>query len=113
MKHANNGGTLTLLGLLLLLGSAQSADVFYEWDLEAILDNTLSPDCMNVKDARRTMFLVANDTVAGGGLFPGPLIEATEGDTIHVSAGLYVIEPQSQCHCVSYTCLQKRWDRTR
>jgi hypothetical protein len=80
-----NGGILTSL-VLLLLGSAQAADVFYEWDLEAILDNTLSPDCMNVKDARRTMFLVANDTVVGGGVFPGPMIEVTEGDTIHVSA---------------------------
>jgi len=90
------------LALLLLLVSssrpgAQAADVFYEWDLEAILQNDLSPDCMNIQTERRSLFLVNEEEK--GAQFPGPLIEANEGDTIHVSS--FSIQ---YSHLVSYQC---------
>jgi len=68
--------------LALLTSSAQAADVFYEWDLDAVLENSLSPDCLNIQNARRSMFLVNEN--GEGVQFPGPLLEANEGDTIHV-----------------------------
>lgn len=63
--------------LLLLFGVAKGKEVKYDWDLMPIVENSYSPDCMNVKDNHRSMFLVDKS-------FPGPLIEADEGDTITV-----------------------------
>jgi hypothetical protein len=51
--------------------------------LDAVLRNDLSPDCMDIKNARRSMFLVVDHEK--GPQFPGPLVEANEGDTIRVS----------------------------
>lgn len=63
--------------LFLLLGVTspliQAKDVFYEFQAKPVIDDGLSPDCFS----RRPMFLINN-------LFPGPTIEADEGDTIHV-----------------------------
>jgi hypothetical protein len=61
----------------------RAAEVIYHWKVDAVLRNDLSPDCMDIKTARRTMFLVVDDEL--GPQFPGPLLEANEGDTIRVS----------------------------
>jgi hypothetical protein len=71
----------SLLTLFVLVLSVSGKDVYYQWDLESILSNDLSPDCMNVKDARRYSFLA-------NGQLPGPVVEANEGDTIHVSGNI-------------------------
>jgi hypothetical protein len=55
----------------------QAKDVYYVWELDSILENDMSPDCMNVKEARRYSFLAERS-------LPGPLIEVEEGDIIHV-----------------------------
>lgn len=60
-----------------ILGGVISKEVTYEWNLDAKINNGKSPDCMNVGEERRSMFL-AQDS------FPGPTIEADEGDTIKV-----------------------------
>jgi Multicopper oxidase len=60
-----------------LFGAAMGKDVFYDFQLDTKTANSLSPDCMNVREERRTMFLA-------NGLFPGPVIEANEGDNITV-----------------------------
>jgi FtsP/CotA-like multicopper oxidase with cupredoxin domain len=60
-----------------LFGAAMGKDVFYDFQLDTKTVNSLSPDCMNVREERRTMFLV-------NGLFPGPVIEANEGDNITI-----------------------------
>lgn len=67
--------------LFLLVATAKAAEVVYEWDLQAIVRNDMSPDCMNIKNARRGLFLVGQ---GGESEFPGPLVEANEGDTIRV-----------------------------
>jgi len=63
-----------LLGLLL---SAHGAEVVYDWTLAPVLQNDLSPDCSNIQEARRYLFLAQEQ-------MPGPLIEAVEGDTIRL-----------------------------
>lgn len=63
-------------------------DHLFEWDLDAILNNDFSPDCMNVKDNRRTMFLANH-------LLPGPVIDVMEGDTITVCVCLFVCTTRS------------------
>lgn len=63
--------------LFLLVELATGKDVVYDFFLNTEIDKSLSPDCMNVVEERRTLFL-ANES------FPGPLIEADEGDTITV-----------------------------
>lgn len=70
--------TLVLSLWLVVAPVIQAKDVFYSFELDAVLENELSPDCMNIQGARRYMFL-ANQQM------PGPLIEADEGDTVHVS----------------------------
>jgi FtsP/CotA-like multicopper oxidase with cupredoxin domain len=67
----------TVVLLILCFGVANGKNVTYDWTLQASVGETLSPDCMNAKELRRSMFL-ANNT------FPGPVIEAEEGDTITV-----------------------------
>jgi FtsP/CotA-like multicopper oxidase with cupredoxin domain len=71
-------GTAGFVVLLFLAVSSHAKDVYYEWELDAVLEDALSPDCMNVKQARRHLFL-ANRSL------PGPLIDVEEGDTVHVS----------------------------
>jgi Multicopper oxidase len=63
--------------LFLLAGLVSGKDVVYDLHLETEIDNALSPDCMNVVEERRSLFIA-------DGSFPGPLIEADEGDTIRV-----------------------------
>jgi hypothetical protein len=79
--------SLLLLKALVLLSwngaPTRAAEVVYDWVLKAVLQNNLSPDCMDIKNARRGMFLVVDDNA--GPQFPGPLVEANEGDTIRVS----------------------------
>ena len=55
------------------------AVVEYEWTLTSFIDKNglRSPDCLNNFEERRSMFVANN-------LFPGPTIEANEGDTIIV-----------------------------
>ena len=48
------------------------------WVFEPILNNELSPDCMNVVEARRYLFL-ANESL------PGPTIDVNEGDIVRVN----------------------------
>jgi L-ascorbate oxidase len=68
---------MRILSFLLLVGVAKGKEVTYEWDLTPVIEDVYSPDCMNVKEERRSMFLASES-------FPGPLIEADEGDTITV-----------------------------
>jgi FtsP/CotA-like multicopper oxidase with cupredoxin domain len=63
--------------LVLYCGLVSSKNVTYDWTLKASIGDKYSPDCMNSKEFRRSVFL-ADDT------FPGPVIEAEEGDTIIV-----------------------------
>jgi FtsP/CotA-like multicopper oxidase with cupredoxin domain len=63
--------------LFLLTGLVSGKDVAYHLYLDSEIDNTLSPDCMNVVEERRSLFLADQS-------FPGQLIEADEGDTITV-----------------------------
>jgi hypothetical protein len=71
----------SLTSLLLLLVSSstfvKAADVFYDWELHAVLSNDYSVDCMNMKDQGRNVFLAENS-------YPGPVIDVMEGDTVHV-----------------------------
>jgi FtsP/CotA-like multicopper oxidase with cupredoxin domain len=66
-----------LVGLLSGATAAVAKDVFYEFQLDTEVDNALSPDCMNVREEHRSLFLV-------NGLFPGPLVEVDEGDNVTV-----------------------------
>jgi L-ascorbate oxidase len=66
-----------LLQLLLATISAQGKNVTFDWTLQPVIGEEYSPDCMNVKEERRSMFLVEDS-------FPGPTLEADEGDTIIV-----------------------------
>lgn len=68
---------LVILSLLSTNFLVKAEDHVFEWDLEAVLDNDLSPDCMNIKDNRRFLFL-ANRSL------PGPVIDVTEGDSLTV-----------------------------
>jgi len=68
---------LLLMTIIFVTTCVQAKDVHYVWELDSILENEMSPDCMNVKDARRYSFLAERS-------FPGPLIEVEEGDIIHV-----------------------------
>jgi Multicopper oxidase len=69
--------------LLMMLSSGglfslvQAADVYYDWELHSVLSNDYNVDCMNMKDQGRNVFL-AQDS------YPGPMIDVTEGDTVHV-----------------------------
>jgi FtsP/CotA-like multicopper oxidase with cupredoxin domain len=54
-----------------------AADVYYDWELHAVLSNEYSVDCMNMKDQSRHVFLAEHS-------FPGPTIDVNEGDTVHV-----------------------------
>lgn len=47
------------------------------WVFEPIINNELSPDCMNVVEARRYLFLT-NESL------PGPTIDVNEGDVVRV-----------------------------
>lgn len=61
-----------------LIGAATTCsakNVSYEWTLKTQVGDAYSPDCMNAKEERRSLFLAENS-------FPGPTIEADEGDTI-------------------------------
>jgi FtsP/CotA-like multicopper oxidase with cupredoxin domain len=69
--------TFTSGQLFLFFSLVTGKNVAYDWTLKAAVGETYSPDCMNAKEFRRSMFL-AQDS------FPGPLIEAEEGDTITV-----------------------------
>jgi hypothetical protein len=93
--------SLLLLKALVLLSwsvaPTRAAEVVYDWVLKAVLQNALSPDCMDIKNARRGMFLVVDDKA--GPQFPGPLVEANEGDTIRVS-----IQVSSRNDNVSHCC---------
>jgi L-ascorbate oxidase len=66
-----------LIRLFLLIGTTspliKAKDLYYDFKATPVIDDGLSPDCFS----RRPMFLI-------NGLFPGPVIEADEGDTIHV-----------------------------
>jgi FtsP/CotA-like multicopper oxidase with cupredoxin domain len=75
---------ISTLRLLFLLASFAKLphcmfgkDVYYNWTLTPFIDSLYSPDCMNTNYARRSMFLAEKS-------FPGPLIEADEGDKIIV-----------------------------
>jgi hypothetical protein len=95
-----------LLLLLCWAEPGQAAEVVYDWKLDAVLRNDLSPDCMDIKNARRGMFLVVDDKK--GPQFPGPLVEANEGDTIRVST------VSSMCACCQMVSQHSRcflWDR--
>jgi len=63
--------------IALLLGTltapALAKDVFYDFRATPIVNDELSPDCFS----KRPMFLI-ND------MFPGPTIEADQGDTIYI-----------------------------
>ena len=64
------------LALLLILGaliSVRAEDRYYDFVATPVLNDELSPDCFS----KRPMFLI-------NGQFPGPTIEADEGDTVHV-----------------------------
>jgi FtsP/CotA-like multicopper oxidase with cupredoxin domain len=63
--------------LLFLMEIVTAKDVTYDWTLQSVVSEVYSPDCMNTKEERRSMFLVEDS-------FPGPTIEADEGDTIIV-----------------------------
>lgn len=56
---------------------SHAKDVYFSWDLDSVLKNEMSPDCMSVKEARRYSFLAEHS-------MPGPLIEVNKGDIIHV-----------------------------
>lgn len=61
-----------LLGVM-LAPTTLAKDVYYDFRATPIINDDLSPDCFS----RRPMFLI-------NGQFPGPTIEAEQGDTIHV-----------------------------
>jgi Multicopper oxidase len=68
---------LIAVAVLSLLGLSLGKDVSYDFRLDTEIDSALSPDCMNVKEVRRSLFLA-------NGMFPGPPIEVNEGDNVTV-----------------------------
>ena len=67
--------------VLLPAGESDAANVYYDWDLDDFLDNTLAPDCLDIVKADRPLFLA-------DGSYPGPPIDVNEGDRVHVCAVL-------------------------
>lgn len=61
-------------------------EIVYNMNLKSVLGNVWSPDCQNLQQLRRWLFLAHLVDEAGDDLtapsMPGPLIEATEGDTL-------------------------------
>ena len=78
--------------LWILPGAVNSEEVVnYEFTLKSVLGNAYSPDCQNLQQQRRWLFLASegNHMESGearstGPTSPGPTIEANEGDTIVV-----------------------------
>jgi Multicopper oxidase len=68
---------LVAVAVLSLLGLSLGKDVSFDFHLDTEIDSALSPDCMNVKEVRRSLFL-------SNGMFPGPPIEVDEGDNVTV-----------------------------
>jgi len=81
-------GMFTALTAAALLWSsmADAKEVVYNWKLVSVLGNEYSPDCENVQQDRRWLYLAQPMDESGNPLgpptMPGPLVEATEGDTI-------------------------------
>ena len=70
--------------LLFLVGNASAKTVDYEFTVSSKLGDEYSPDCQNVKQQGRYLFL-ASDKNTTASIMPGPLLEATEGDTIRLT----------------------------
>jgi hypothetical protein len=83
--------------VLLPSGESDAANVYYDWDLDDFLDNTLAPDCLDIVKADRPLFLA-------DGSYPGPPIDVNEGDRVHVCAVLLYATLCSETY--SYRCLQ-------
>lgn len=96
MTRFFSASVLLSLWLCVLKVVVQAKDVYFNLELEAVLENELSPDCMNIQQARRYMFLANRQ-------MPGPLIEADEGDTIHVS----VPPEDARISCLAQLFLRK------
>ncbi len=63
--------------------TSYAEEIVYNMHLKSVLSNVYSPDCQNLQEERRWLFLAEVDEAVGPTM-PGPLIEATEGDTIVV-----------------------------
>jgi L-ascorbate oxidase len=91
INQAATTHVLLLLLLLFLAGSnnASAKTVEYEFTVSSKLGDEYSPDCQNVKQQRRYLFLASdnntNNTTASSSIMPGPLLEAIEGDTIRLT----------------------------
>ena len=88
MKLLSNLLTITATALLAWIPTAtQAAEVFYDLELQPVLGTRFSPDCQNVQEQRRWLFLAkdknSNSTTDEFSTI-GPLIEANEGDTVVV-----------------------------
>lgn len=67
--------------LLFLAHVTRAEQVSFEWNLDAILDSNLSPDCMNLAKQGRYVYLAEES-------LPGPIIDVNEGDEVTVSREL-------------------------
>ena len=77
-----------------VITAASAADRYYHLVLESMINNAKSPDCQDLTSNFKYLFLVrdalnpedesSEHAAAVGGKMPGPLIEANEGDTLHI-----------------------------
>ena len=75
--------SLWLCTLLLTTTTIVSgAIVEYDFVLGSKLDNRYSPDCQHLESQQRSLFLAGAEGSESNAIFPGPTIEAQEGDTI-------------------------------